>query len=311
MNEIEKLKAEIEQLTRENHWFQAILKSAPVLLSAKDLQGNVMFVSEHFKVLKGPDPDEYINKSVFDLFPADIAEALWQNDLEAQRSEFPVMAEEQVYHKDDQLHTYQTSKFRLLRDEGQVIGTCAVSFDITELKRLEHDVIRDPLTGLYNRRFLDASLESERQRALREGHLLAFALIDLDGFKQFNDQYGHHLGDELLQALATTLRMWLRRSGDYCFRVGGDEFAALFTVENSNDVLKIMNQVIESFKLHVAAMVPNAQDFGLSIGVRLIEMNDQSANRRLYIDADKALYKAKAMGKGQCQLFRSWSAHGE
>lgn len=298
MNEINQLKAELEHLKRENRWFQAILKSAPVLLSAKDLQGNVMFVSEHFKVLKGPAPGEFVGKSIFDLFPSEIAEALWENDLQAQRSETPVMAEEQVYHQDDQLYTYQTSKFRLLGDEGTVIGTCAVSFDITELKRLEHDVIRDPLTGLYNRRFLDACLDSERQRALREGHLLAFALIDLDGFKQFNDQFGHHKGDELLQTLATTLRMWLRRSSDYCFRVGGDEFAALFTVENAMDVLKIMNQVIESFNLHIDSLVQNPQDFGVSVGVRLIETNEQAANRRIYIDADKALYKSKALGKG-------------
>lgn len=303
MPDLDLLTTELARLREENRWFKSILDSAPVLLSAKDLQGNILFVSGHFSVLNGLAPQDYVNKNVFELFPKEIAQQLWDNDLLAQRSEKPIVTEEQVYHKDGLLHTYQTTKFQLADANDQTIGTCAVSFDISDLKSLEYDVVRDPLTGIYNRRMLEDCLNAERQRAAREGKTLAFAMLDLDGFKQFNDQHGHQKGDELLIATANVMQNLLRRPTDFCFRIGGDEFAVLFPTDSAQAALQLMSSVINRLRVEIGDSFEPAQGFGISIGIRTVEPHDPITNRQVFFDADKALYRCKAMGKGQCQLF--------
>lgn len=76
--QIESLKAENKLLRAKSSLLNSILENAPILISAKDLQGKILFVNEHFRVLEGPTPEEFIHKNVYDLFPADIADALWQ-----------------------------------------------------------------------------------------------------------------------------------------------------------------------------------------------------------------------------------------
>jgi diguanylate cyclase (GGDEF)-like protein len=96
--------------------------------------------------------------------------------------------------------------------------------EIRELHlRLQEQAIRDPLTGLYNRRYLDETLERELSRAKREGYPLSLTMIDLDHFKLVNDTYGHPAGDEVLIALSTLLQSQARE-GDIPCRYGGEEF---------------------------------------------------------------------------------------
>lgn len=132
----ERIMAE-ETLKKNQIQLQAILDHAPALISIKDLEGNAILVNRSFEVLEGPSPEEFIGKNVFDLFPQDIAEALWQNDLAALKAGKPIMAEEEVVHKDGLLHTYLTIKFPLYEKPNQAFGICAISTDITERKQAE------------------------------------------------------------------------------------------------------------------------------------------------------------------------------
>jgi diguanylate cyclase (GGDEF)-like protein len=96
--------------------------------------------------------------------------------------------------------------------------------EITELQqRLKEQAIRDPLTGLHNRRYLDETLPRELARAKREGYPLSVIMVDLDRFKQINDTYGHPAGDEVIKALAEILKHGTRE-GDVACRYGGEEF---------------------------------------------------------------------------------------
>ncbi len=126
-----------EALRKSRAQLQAILDHAPALISIKDLDGNVILVNRNFKVLEGPSPEEFMGKNVFDLFPADIASALWQNDLAALEAKGPIKAEEIVAHKDGTRHTYLTAKFPLYGEAEQPFGICAISTDITERKQAE------------------------------------------------------------------------------------------------------------------------------------------------------------------------------
>jgi diguanylate cyclase len=99
--------------------------------------------------------------------------------------------------------------------------------EIDELQeQLREQANRDPLTGLYNRRYLDSTLERELARCKRDGNSLALILIDIDHFKQVNDTYGHQAGDEILLRLAALLA-GMARAGDVACRYGGEEFLLL------------------------------------------------------------------------------------
>ena len=127
-------------LSQSRLLLQSIMDYAPMLISAKDLEGNLIMVNKKFEVLDGPSPEEFIGKNVFDLFPKEIAEELWRNDRLVVKTDRPVEAEEKVYHKDGTLHQYNTIKFPLYDNDGKAFAVCAISPDITERKLAETDL---------------------------------------------------------------------------------------------------------------------------------------------------------------------------
>ncbi len=280
----------------------AILRHAPILISAKDADGNVLLVSQQFAELDGPKPSDYINKTVFDLFPKEIARKLHKNDLRAQQSSKPIVSEEEVYHADGSRHIYQSYKFRLVDDEDNLIGTCGVSIDITHLKNMEHQAQHDPLTELLNRRYLDSCFSNELKRARRAKEYLMFVLLDLDGFKQFNDSLGHLKGDELLEDFSRELKKHFQRPSDFCFRLGGDEFAVIFLTD---DKQKGIDQV-KLLTTDVATRWQQRYDqvCTISAGVRIIGAEGRFTSKRAYRQADEALYEAKELGKDRVEIFQ-------
>jgi diguanylate cyclase len=152
--------------------------------------------------------------------------------------------------------------------------------------QLEKLAERDPLTGAANRRAWDRTLPVEMDRARRAGTPLAVALLDLDHFKRFNDQYGHQAGDQLLK-IATAAWQSLLRSSDLLARYGGEEVAVLLPSSTLGQAVEIVGRLL--------AVTPLAQTF--SAGVALWhgdETSDQIVAR-----ADQALYQAKEAGRNQ------------
>lgn len=116
---------------------QAIIDYSPELISIKDLEGNVILANQSFDALDAAPLNDLIGKNVFDLFPKEVAEQLWKNDLAALHAKAPVRSEEVVKHKDGTWHTYWTVKFPIFRESDLPFGICAISSDITERKRAE------------------------------------------------------------------------------------------------------------------------------------------------------------------------------
>lgn len=112
---------------------QAILDYAPALISTKDLDGNVTLLNKRFEDIIGPNPESVLGRNVYDLFPRDVADSLWQNDLSARAGALEV--EEEVEHLDGSQHTYLTVKFPFTDEHKKLLGTCAISTDITERKQ--------------------------------------------------------------------------------------------------------------------------------------------------------------------------------
>lgn len=158
----------------------------------------------------------------------------------------------------------------------------------------------DYLTGLFNRRFLDASLERELRRAARERNQLAFLMLDLDFFKQVNDGPGGHIaGDELLRALGKLLRSHVRGQ-DLAARFGGEEFSLLLTNTTTAPAMERAELIRRAVEL--LPQVPGYRAVSVSIGVALYPDHASTA-LELLSNADVALKLAKAKGKNRVELF--------
>ncbi|MDZ7661450.1 GGDEF domain-containing protein [Thiohalophilus sp.] len=147
----------------------------------------------------------------------------------------------------------------------------------------------DPLTGAVNRRQLDYELKREISRAVRSHTDLSLAFIDLDHFKEFNDTYGHQVGDSLLKQLVTVWRGVLR-STDVVARIGGEEFLILFPDTNSEQAQIVLERLRN--------LVPRGQTF--SAGLATLE-SDETADGFI-ARADKAMYTAKHRGRNRIFL---------
>lgn len=148
------------------------------------------------------------------------------------------------------------------------------------LAELQSLALRDPLTGLPNRRAWDDALAAAVARAERDGSLLSVALLDVDDFKEFNDTYGHQAGDRLLKEAAAAWQSRLRE-GDVLARWGGDEFALLLAGEPAQDALVIAERLIGAVPQH-----------GCSAGVAEWKRSEDAD--ALLARADAELYAAKA-----------------
>lgn len=166
--------------------------------------------------------------------------------------------------------------------------------------------LTDPLTGLPNRRSLTARLQSEVARAQRQGEPLAVIAIDLDGFKQVNDTYGHGSGDRVLRTVAATLVNGLR-STDLCVRCGGDEFIAVLTNCGQADAetkRRELQRAIESVVISIDAGQVTA---GISAGAAVYP-EDGATSEDLLATADRRMYEDKAKRRRRSQALAEWDA---
>jgi diguanylate cyclase (GGDEF)-like protein len=158
----------------------------------------------------------------------------------------------------------------------------------------------DPLTGSYNRRFFDDHYVEEFNRARRSGEGLAVVMVDIDHFKDFNDRYGHQAGDEALQRVAEALRHTARRAGDVLYRYGGEEFCVLLTGADHAAALAMAEQLRRQVQeLRIAHAGNVADHVTISVGLcHRVHLADVSPEVLLQL-ADRALYRAKALGRNR------------
>jgi len=175
--------------------------------------------------------------------------------------------------------------------------------DITERHRLqdhlEYVIDHDLLTGLFNRRRFDQEVDRELERHARLGHGGAVLIMDLDGFKAINDEFGHATGDQLLRGIAATLREQSRAS-DVLARLSGDEFALLLPEATREVAELVAGKIVRLIaRQHIAVGTERAH-VTASIGVALLDGLD---DLELLALADAAMYSAKASGRNRFIVF--------
>ncbi|MCL4500501.1 MAG: GGDEF domain-containing protein, partial [Deltaproteobacteria bacterium] len=161
---------------------------------------------------------------------------------------------------------------------------------------LRHQSIRDALTGLYNRRYLEGALEREIYRAARHHRPLGIIMLDVDHFKRFNDEFGHDAGDALLQEMGTFLKTKIRQTDIAC-RYGGEEFLVILPEMSLAAAGQKAEQLREKFKclniMHQGHLLRRAT---ISLGVAAFPEHGTTVQNLIRM-ADKALYQAKEDGR--------------
>ena len=163
--------------------------------------------------------------------------------------------------------------------------------------------VRDPLTGIFNRRYLNEIIITEMDRAFRLHHPLSLLLIDIDYFKGINDQFGHLVGDQVLQDLARLFESIIRPYDTFT-RYGGEEFLILMSETNEEEALVVAERLREASES--ARLLPENTALTCSFGVSTLarEEGRLPSPEEFIARADKALYHAKGAGRNRVHVFR-------
>ncbi len=183
-------------------------------------------------------------------------------------------------------------------NDGRINKTADMQNFLTDLSKL---VLKDSLTGLFNRRYFDRALEGEMERNAREYRSLGLAIIDIDYFKHVNDTWGHDGGDEVLKVVARIMSKNIRQT-DILLRIGGEEFAVIMP----NVRHQIAENVMERLRLDIenSTISVNSKELrvSVSVGIAVREPNKLISAEQLYKQADLALYQAKETGRNKVVL---------
>lgn len=183
-----------------------------------------------------------------------------------------------------------------------------LAYRITLLKEQNNSLsllsTTDGLTGLYNRRHFNDVAPTAINSAKRDNKIFAFAMLDIDNFKLYNDTYGHQAGDNVLMQVANSLQHSFQRSHDLLFRLGGEEFGIIFSAKSVEEI----ETLAQKAKANIEALAiehihnPPSNVVTASFGLGIYSINDFGQNlaiEKIYKDVDALLYEAKALGKNR------------
>jgi diguanylate cyclase (GGDEF)-like protein/PAS domain S-box-containing protein len=195
---------------------------------------------------------------------------------------------------DSDTENSRDSRQRLAVSAASQIALSLASLQLRET--LREQSIRDPLTRLFNRRFLEESLERELQLAARKKQSVAVLFLDLDHFKRFNDTFGHDAGDMVLQSLADMFRKFFRGT-DICCRYGGEEFAIVLPESSCQDAAIRADELRAAVKnLRLQYKGQTLGRLTVSAGIAVFPEHGSTCAELLKI-ADECLYESKARGR--------------
>ena len=295
----------VAELRESEHKLRALLENMSEALLQVNNDEVIEFVNNRFCEMTGYRREELLGKVTFDIL-FDEEGCRFVGDANRERYKAESSHYELCLKKKDGETLWAIVGGTPIIDSGKVVtGTMRVFTDITERKnaeaRLHHDAFHDPLTGLANRAFLMHNLRLNVERRQSSNDSYAVLFLDFDRFKVINDSLGHAEGDKLLKFIARRLES-CARDGDLVARLGGDEFVLLLSDlnEQSEALLvaeRILNDLKQSFDLSGGEIFMTT-----SIGIAFSTAEHATADALLH-HADVALYRAKANGKAQYQVF--------
>lgn len=270
---------------RAKEYFEAIVSSTSDAICTTDVRGRIMYFSPGAEAMFGVTSAHMMGRNAYELYADKRAEG--ERIMKSLRRDGSIRNHETAVDTFDGRRIHISLSASLLRDRaGRVIGTLGISKDISDRveleKRLRELSITDKLTGLLNQRCFIDRLATEVQRARRQRQKLSLILIDLDRFKHVNDTLGHMAGDQLLKALAGTLKRGLREHVDSVYRYGGDEFIIMLPGEPAAKASQVAQRLAQQAE---DALGPNARfSYGVATFPSFAAAEEllEAADRRMY-----------------------------
>jgi len=318
---------QINNLTASGEKYRILLDESSDPIFMFDPNGQYLYVNRAFAEGVNRKLDEIIHKKIWDVFPKDEADKRFAVVKWVFENRETRIIEVRVPRTDGDRYYITTAK-PVISTDGKVASVICISKEITERKRMEEELrqaneklsaqlveieslhetlreqaIRDPLTGLYNLRFLNESMKREIAQAIRENNSLSVVLMDIDHFKNFNDTHGHKAGDEVLQALGKMLSTQTR-AGDIACRYGGEEFMVIMPSAHTEETFKRAEQwrkMFESTQIDDKGKLLSAT---ISAGVATFP-DHGSTGDEIWRAADKALYEAKTAGRNRVVVYKN------
>lgn len=305
---VKRAKLANEQMQVASARFGRLFHGLPVACFTYDAEGHIHEFNDLFQSLLGLPIEQILTQSVSDLFgeSSRFVEVFSAKEVEDV---------EWTFTKPDGSMLILASSAFLMGGDERLTGAIGSLVDITERKQLQDKLneqleeleeknrlldqlsTTDGLTGVKNRRALEQSLHSRLSLAQREGHPLSVLLLDVDKFKQLNDTFGHQVGDQVLQQVASLLKE-TARDADIVARYGGEEFVVILSntsVEQSHIAAERYRSAIESGKWEHRAVTA-------SFGISTYESGAFN-HEDLIRQADEALYHSKENGRNRCTHF--------
>jgi diguanylate cyclase (GGDEF)-like protein/PAS domain S-box-containing protein len=298
-----------EVATNDIERFRSLVHNSASILLLLDRSGTVQSVSAAITRMLGHDQALVEGHPLDDLVvqadrPALEAALDIARDGE-QSAEGPTIVEVDLRRRDGGVPVPCELSIVNLLDDPTVNGLVVSAHNITQLRStrdaLERLATRDPLTGLPNRKLILDRIEQMQKRGRRTGHDGAVLFVDLDRFKDVNDSLGHRVGDDVLRQAAIRFQGALRES-DSIGRLGGDEFVVLVEGSGVDDAEAAAQRLLESLTVPFAVHSAARPQLAISASIGIVSGSYASAED-LLMDADVALYEAKAAGRNRAMRF--------
>lgn len=274
-----------------------------VIVSYTDCNGIITDISKAFCLVCGYEKSELLGKS-HNIIRDDKETNLFKELWESISSNNQWNGEFKNRKKDGTPFWIDVSIAPYYSFKGEKLGYIMVAKDITDRKTVEKLSITDALTNLYNRRFFDEILQKKLSFAVREKNKFCLFMCDIDNFKNYNDMYGHQMGDKALMSISKKLKSYFNRAGDFVFRVGGEEFAAILNIEKSDNIDNFLTKLLKNIEDLNIEHNGNSPFGVLTISCGVIVANFAQISKPFSTDdiykmVDDELYKAKRDGKNR------------
>ena len=278
--------------------FQTAFRDAPIGMAMVDEDGRIALANAAFAHIAACEPGDLVGRPMRDMIEAERRDEVAEK---CARLDEPFAATLRLRRQDE-----SSVWVELTVSAGSAMAKHALIYQVQDISegrsiagRLEHLIDHDFLTGLFNRRRFEQELELQVARQRRFASTAAILMLDLDGFKAVNDQFGHAVGDELLSGLAAALRIRCRET-DVLARLSGDEFAILLPNTDLAQAEIVAADVIALVRRHRAALGSKVAQVTASVGVALFDDLDHV---QLIALVDAAMYAAKEAGGDRVVVF--------
>ncbi len=286
----ERVREATAELRATKEYLENLLNSSVDTVLTIGLDYTVTYANHGAESMLGYPADELVGQSVTRVLPGGTDEL---DALAVELERGPIRNHEtNLVAREARLIPVMASISRVRGEDGHILSTLAVCKDITQQKQLESELkemtIKDSLTSLYNQRHFYQRLESEIERARRQGRPLSLLLFDVDHFKTYNDQRGHLAGDSVLRAIGEVVRECTRDCVDSGFRYGGDEFTVILPETAEVQARQVAERIRSTFEGRCFDRCT------LSVGVMTFREN---ITEEMFIRmADEMMYDAKRSG---------------